>query len=108
MGQPFPLSRMHVLVGRDEVQKRARFINQSQPDAWLIGLSYQSDVLDMAGTLVSSARTYFDGPDFEGLPLGQATAGKAMREEVWLKDESGERWFLRSATATTRMAWRWR
>jgi RHS repeat-associated protein len=92
IGQAFDPGRLEKAIGHDEVESRAKFINNADPDRWLIGLGYQSEVFDLAGNLLKSSRTYFDGEAYQGLPLGQAETGKPSREEVWLKDEQGERW----------------
>jgi RHS repeat-associated protein len=41
-------------------------------------------VRDQNGQLLSERRLYYDGPDFVGLPLGQADRGLKTREEEWV------------------------
>jgi RHS repeat-associated protein len=36
------------------------------------------------GSLLTEKRLFYDGPDFTGLPLGQATKGLLTREEEWV------------------------
>jgi RHS repeat-associated protein len=40
-------------------------------------------VRDQDGSLLSEKRFFYDGPDFEGLPLGQAKRGLLTREQEW-------------------------
>jgi RHS repeat-associated protein len=41
-------------------------------------------VRDRDGQLLSERRLYYDGPDFVGLPAGQADRGLTTREEEWV------------------------
>jgi RHS repeat-associated protein len=43
---------------------------------------------DGGGNLESRTRSYYDGPDFIGLSLGQVMTGNLMRKEQWLNSES--------------------
>ena len=45
-------------------------------------------VRDGEGTLVDEHRTYYDGPDFVGLPLGQVDRGLISREEELVLDKA--------------------
>ncbi|MEO1273403.1 MAG: toxin TcdB middle/N-terminal domain-containing protein, partial [Myxococcota bacterium] len=50
---------------------------------WLLGLVTHTQQMGREGdVLVAESWAYYDGPDFEGLPLGQATHGRATRVEV--------------------------
>jgi RHS repeat-associated protein len=48
---------------------------------WLLDRTARTVVRDGNGTLISETRRYYDGPDFVGLPLGQADRGLMTREE---------------------------
>jgi RHS repeat-associated protein len=50
----------------------------------LLGKPSRVIVRDQDGTLLSEKRLYYDGPDFAGLPLGQADRGLLVREEEWV------------------------
>ncbi|MEL6182892.1 MAG: toxin TcdB middle/N-terminal domain-containing protein, partial [Myxococcota bacterium] len=50
---------------------------------WLLGLESHNRFMGRDGDdFVAESWTYYDGPDFEGLPLGQATVGDVSRVSV--------------------------
>jgi RHS repeat-associated protein len=51
---------------------------------YLLGRPARVTVRDQDGTLLAERRLYYDGPDFQGLPLGQADRGLLAREEEWV------------------------
>lgn len=54
-------------------------------DRWLLDRESEERVEDEAGAFVSMARTYYDGADFIGLPLGQlGSRGLATRVEKYI------------------------
>ena len=90
-GEPFSLSDMDVLVGQDELVQESSFINNV--GEWLIGFPLTQRALDLEGRVLSQTRSYYDGPDFEGLPLGQVFVGLPTRQDAWLSAEGQpERW----------------
>lgn len=50
--------------------------------AYLVSLPVQTIERDADGSLLASARLYYDGPDFAGLPVGSATRGIMTRREA--------------------------
>ena len=92
VGQAFALAKMNTAVGHDEAQKRTRFINRAEPGIWLIGLGYQSDVLDVAGELVASTPDVLRRGGLRGAAAGAGGGGEADAREAWLKDRPGDRW----------------
>lgn len=67
-------------------QKITFAINQ---DAWLVGLPARIEARDRNGNLLTDVHYYYDGPDFEGLPLGQVSQGLRKRNiELALPDWS--------------------
>jgi RHS repeat-associated protein len=89
-GTPFDLSKMNLPYGNDEQVSETDYLYDV--NRWMLGISYASRVMDMSGKFAGQTRTYFDGPAFVGLPLGQVTDGLVTRTSAWLKDSSGERW----------------
>ena len=71
------------IVG-DEVITNTTYINNT--NEWLLGLPLRQIVYD--GSMVQAAETvyYYDGPDYQGLPLGQATKGLLTRKAGWVAD----------------------
>jgi RHS repeat-associated protein len=55
----------------------------------LIGLPARIVERDDAGAIVRERRCYYDGPDFAGLPLGEADRGLLVREEQLVLTASG-------------------
>lgn len=66
-------------------------------DAWVFGGVASERLLDGAGRLQSHARTFYDGPAFEGLPLGGISRGLVSRRDMWLEEE--QRWIAESRHA---------
>ena len=83
-------SQLTLGTGEDEVITETKFINNTSASAWLIGVPYESTTLDIEGKVRRVSRTYYDGADFAGLELGQATLGKPTREEAWLSQGDGD------------------
>lgn len=48
---------------------------------WMTGLVTSEASGAVAGTMMTELRSYYDGPDFQGLALGQATKGAVTRVE---------------------------
>jgi RHS repeat-associated protein len=59
-----------------------------RPDGSLTGLPSRVVEKRDDGTLVREFRTYYDGPSFLGLPLGQATTGNPARHSIRVLDEA--------------------
>ena len=56
---------------------------------WLIGLQARKLVTDETGMFVSESRSYYDGADYLGLPLGEVgTRGEMMRQEQLVNGSS--------------------
>ncbi|AKF05184.1 SpvB/TcaC N-terminal domain-containing protein [Sandaracinus amylolyticus] len=49
-------------------------------DHWILGMAHTHRVYAVPGGAASEEHTYYDGPDFEGLPLGRLTAGRVTRK----------------------------
>lgn len=64
-------------VVEDSRTTSARFAIDTQN--WLISRAYERTLTDANGTIVSRSRTYFDGPQGEGLPLGTIELGQVSR-----------------------------
>ncbi|MBF5042068.1 hypothetical protein FGE12_06650 [Aggregicoccus sp. 17bor-14] len=75
------------LGGGDELFVRRTFLNDAQ--GWVLGRLQEERAETPAGVRLSARRLYYDGPDFEGLPLGQLTRGQQTREERWVE---ADRW----------------
>ncbi|WP_242343476.1 toxin TcdB middle/N-terminal domain-containing protein [Anaeromyxobacter terrae] len=75
-------------VGGDERITTTEYLND--PQSWLLGRAYHKTVTDAAGTRLSEARTYYDGPAFLGLAYGElGPRGLPTRTEAWI---DGDRW----------------
>jgi RHS repeat-associated protein len=72
----------------DETVAEQDVLHQREP--WRIGVPYETRTLSLDGELLARSRTYFDGPAFEGLPLGEVTRGATTRQTQWLAEE--DRW----------------
>jgi YD repeat-containing protein len=48
---------------------------------WILDLAVEVVQRDGQGNLLGCTRMYYDGPDFDGLPLGQVTRGNLSRRE---------------------------
>jgi RHS repeat-associated protein len=55
---------------------------------WLIDKPSRVVVRDGAGEILTELRRYYDGPDFVGMPLGQADRGLLTREEHLTLDQA--------------------
>lgn len=67
----------------DEQYAEYEFINPGTAtgNLWVIGWHKREAHGAVLGMLDDERRTYYDGPDFEGLPLGQLTKGGMSRTE---------------------------
>lgn len=69
----------------DAITTEERFTYTSQESSWLVGLPTEQATYDQDGRLVRRERRYYDGPEYEGLPLGEVTEGRVRRvEELFL------------------------
>lgn len=58
-------------------------VNYTQNIAdWLVGLPIREATLDKNGVVLNGKLTFYDGPAFTGLPLGQVTKGNMTRERL--------------------------
>lgn len=48
-------------------------------DSWLVGLPARIEARDRHGNLLTDVHYHYDGPDFDGLPLGQISHGMRKR-----------------------------
>ena len=59
-----------------------------EPSQWIVDRIASERVESVSGQRVSERRTYYDGPAFEGLPLGGlGSSGDVTRIESWIEDE---------------------
>jgi RHS repeat-associated protein len=73
----------------DEQFTETEFAAPDQPDsAWLLRLPTRARVYGRTGGEATETRTYYDGPDFVGLPLGQVTLGHPTRTSSRVSTES--------------------
>jgi RHS repeat-associated protein len=70
------------LAGHDETISVRTFANNA--DEWLLGRLVSEEVQDQAGRRVRAKRQFYDGPAFQGLPLGQVVRGDLTRIEAWV------------------------
>lgn len=70
-------------IAGDEVFTSTQYINDE--DAWLLGLPYRQVVTDESLNKVAETLSYYDGPDYVGLALGQAVKGNLVRREGWVE-----------------------
>ncbi|TVR04449.1 MAG: hypothetical protein EA398_02060, partial [Deltaproteobacteria bacterium] len=59
-------------------------------ERWMIGFELAQQVETLAGDVLSRTRQLYDGPAFEGLPLGRLERGLVTRTEQWFDEE--QRW----------------
>ncbi|MCP4591906.1 MAG: hypothetical protein GY842_14320, partial [bacterium] len=71
-------------IDGDERFTFSTFINDT--DRWLLGLPETVTLTDGNLEKVSEHRFHYDGPDYEGLALGQADRGNLTRKESWIRD----------------------
>ena len=64
-------------IDGDEAFTVTGYINDTA--RWLIGLPRSRRVTDAVGTVVAETLNYYDGPDYAGLPFGQAQKGNLTR-----------------------------
>lgn len=64
-------------IDGDEVFTFTGYINDATH--WIVGLPRSRRVTAAAGTVVEETLTYYDGPDYAGLPFGQAEKGNLTR-----------------------------
>ncbi|MCH2110158.1 MAG: FG-GAP-like repeat-containing protein, partial [Polyangiaceae bacterium] len=82
-GEGFSPSAMNVAFGDDEQITTTERLYEL--DEWLIGLTTQSDLLDLQGNSWGRTQTFYDG-----LPQAKANAGLVTKVSRWFEDES--RW----------------
>ncbi len=78
-----------VSAGNDEVYSYAEVANATDAGHWRLGVAtsvYQREA--PGGEYIGRKRFYYDGEDFEGLPLGEFDRGLLKRTEVWDKDRA--------------------
>src|SRR5690606_8379518 len=71
------------LVGRDEAVTLRTYANNESD--WLLGYLASEELQDGEGVRVAMSRQYYDGPAFQGLPLGQVQRGNLSRTESWIE-----------------------
>ena len=67
-------------VAQPELERTLEVTYAASASHYILGKSARQVVRDADGQIVSETRTYYDGPDFEGLPLGQMDRGALARE----------------------------
>jgi RHS repeat-associated protein len=72
-------------VSGDEVFTATAFINDT--DRWILGVPWHQTTSDAAGQKFSESFSYYDGPDYTGLPAAQVTRGRLTRQEGWVADQ---------------------
>jgi RHS repeat-associated protein len=72
-------SEEHVADARHTVRSFA-----DDDSDWVLGHLVFEEVRDGHEQRLAARRLYYDGPAFEGLPLGQLTHGLVSREEAWV------------------------
>lgn len=73
-----------VNAGNDEVYSYSEVANHTDPDNWRLGVGlrvYQRESPE--GEYIDLTRFYYDGTDYEGLPLGQFDRALLKKIEVW-------------------------
>jgi RHS repeat-associated protein len=70
-------------IAGDEAFATSEYVNDTA--RWLIGLPKRQRASDPAGTKKAETLFYYDGGDFTGLPLGEATKGNLTRKSGWVK-----------------------
>jgi RHS repeat-associated protein len=74
------------LEGDEVVTKTGYAVNA---DDWIIDRKNHEVITDLAGTVHAERFLYYDGPEFEGLPLGQVARGELTRVEEWRGEAVG-------------------
>lgn len=64
-------------IDGDEALTFTGYINDTA--RWIIGLQRSRRVTDGAGSVVAETMSYYDGPDYAGLPFGQVEKGNLTR-----------------------------
>jgi RHS repeat-associated protein len=70
-------------INGDEAFTFTEYVNDT--GAWRIGFPKRQYVTDVNGQRVSETFSYYDGPDYVGLPLGQVAEGNLSRQEGWVE-----------------------
>jgi RHS repeat-associated protein len=73
------------MAGGDESLVERSYAND--PTTWILGRLYEETTTDVKAARVSGTRRYYDGPAFEGLPLGQIGDGLLTREDHWVEGD---------------------
>ncbi|MBI2392838.1 MAG: VCBS repeat-containing protein [Deltaproteobacteria bacterium] len=76
------------LAGNDEAIVVLTFANNTKD--WILGRVATEELRDGRDARARLRRLYYDGPAFEGLPLGQVARGNLSREEGWVSDAKFE------------------
>ena len=72
-------------IDGDEAFSFTTYINDT--NLWIIGLPQRSQVTDADGQVFSESLSYYDGPDYTGLAIGQLTRGNLTRQQGWVADD---------------------
>lgn len=81
----------------DEQHTRTAFVapGSNTGGRWILHAAYQVETYGVEGSPeVAQERTYYDGPDFQGLSLGQLTRGTVRRTEA--RREAGVAYFVQN------------
>ncbi|HEV3191625.1 MAG TPA: RHS repeat-associated core domain-containing protein, partial [Polyangiaceae bacterium] len=70
------------LAGGDEAITLRTLANNRQD--WILGRLATEELQDAGGRRVRMKRFYYDGPAFQGLPLGEVARGDLTRQEEWV------------------------
>ena len=74
------------LGGNDEAITIRTFANNV--DDWILGYLASEEVQDAKGKRFKLTRNYYDGTEFQGLPVGQVARGDLSRTESWISGDS--------------------
>jgi len=69
----------------DEVFTVNEYINNTS--RWLLGYPWHQTITDGNDAKVAETFSYYDGPDYIGLPQGEISLGNLTRQKGWLRDE---------------------
>ena len=70
----------------DEQFTFSEYINDI--DRWMLGFIHTQTITDGNENRLSQTKTYYDGDDYVGLPLGQIEKGLSTRSEGWVEANS--------------------
>lgn len=87
LGEPFWPALADAAPDGDEAEETHAYADNLE--RWTLGLPTMDRKLDPAtGVTLTETHYHYDGPAFQGLPLGEVTDGKLTRTSRWYREEN--------------------